>query len=161
MWRILFALWDTGFRLKCPVCEQGNLFATAFKLHKVCPHCSVRFERNTGEEVGGMSISIVFTCAIFLLGYLLTETYTNWSIWIHFAIWVPFSIIFPIVFYRYSRALWVVFLYIAGDVYWDTETYRDANLTIVDAFFNRQNGDSTPADTDKNDDDLDGDKTPF
>lgn len=161
MRRLLFALWDTGLRLKCPVCEQGDLFDTTFKLHKVCPHCSVRFERNTGEEVGGMTISIVFTCTIFLLGYLVAEIYTNWSVWAHLAIWVPFAIIFPIVFYRYSRSLWIVFLYLIGDIYWDSETYRDTNLTIVDAFLNRQNGDGISADPDKNDDEPDVDMSPF
>lgn len=161
MWRTLSALWDTGFRLKCPVCEQGKLFSTMFKMNKTCPHCSVRFERFQGEELGGMTISVVATTTIFLVGYFLAELYTDWSTWVHLAIWVPFAVIFPIVFYRYSRALWVTFLYLTGSIYWDKETYRDTNLTIVDALLNRQPPDTPAADTDMPDDENEGDKAPF
>jgi uncharacterized protein (DUF983 family) len=160
MWRMLSALWDTGCRLRCPVCEQGNLFSTMFKMNKTCPHCSVRFERFQGEELGGMTISIVATTTIFLVGYFLAEIYTDWSTWVHLAFWVPFAALFPIFFYRYSRALWIVFLYLSGSIYWDKAAYRDTNLTIVDAFLNRQPPDS-PHDNDTPDEDNDGDKMAF
>lgn len=161
MWRILSALWDTGFRLMCPVCEQGKLFSKMFKMNKTCPHCSVRFERFQGEELGGMTISIVVTTTIFLVGYFTAEVRTDWDTWVHLAIWLPFAVIFPIFFYRYSRALWVMFLYLSGSIYWDQESYRDTNLTIVDAFFNRQPPDATPSDSDMGDDDNEGDKALF
>jgi uncharacterized protein (DUF983 family) len=161
MWRILSALWDTGCRLMCPVCEQGNLFNKMFKMNKVCPHCSVRFERFQGEELGGMTISVVATTMIFLLGYFTAEVQTDWPTWVHLAIWVPFAVIFPIIFYRYSRALWVAFLYLSGSIYWDTTPYRDTNLTIVDAFLNRQPPDATLGEGDAPDDENEGDKTPF
>ncbi len=84
-----------------------------------------------------MSISIVITALIFLVGYATTEILTNWAVWIHFTIWIPFSLLFPIFFYRYSRAWWVAFLHLIGDVHWDYEAYEEATLSIVDTFHNR------------------------
>lgn len=137
MLHFLATVWDTGFRLRCPVCEQGKLFKDWFTMHAICPHCSVRFERHEGEVVGGMGISIVATSVIFLVGYVMGEMLTTWSVWVHLAIWVPFAVLFPIGFYRYSRALWVVILYKAGDIYWDQEPYESPELSITDAFLNR------------------------
>jgi uncharacterized protein (DUF983 family) len=148
MQRLLHTLWVTGLRLKCPACEQGKLFRSYFKLYKTCPHCGVRFERETGEEAGGMSLSIVILGVIFLLVYPLTELFTDWSLWVHLAIWLPFSILFPILFYPYSRSLWVVFLYLTGSVHQDPIAYRDTNLTFIDALHNRQEQDK-PTDSEK------------
>ena len=138
MQRLLRSLWITGLWLKCPVCEQGNLFATYFNMNKICPHCGVRFERETGEVTGGMSVSIVLTAFIFLLGYGITEVLTNWPLWVHFAIWMPFAILFPIIFYRYSRSLWVVFLYVTDSkaLTKDATPYQDTELSMIDAFRN-------------------------
>lgn len=134
MKHLLHSLWLTGVRLKCPVCEQGDLFASYFRMHKTCPHCGVRFERETGEETGGMSVSIVILGIIFLIGYPLTEVLTDWSLGVHLAIWLPFSILFPIVFYRYSRSLWVVFLYLTGSIRQDNTPVQETEVSILDAF---------------------------
>lgn len=103
-------------------------------MHKTCPHCGVRFERETGEETGGMSVSIVVLGIIFLIGYPLTEVLTDWSLGVHLAIWLPFSILFPIVFYRYSRSLWVVFLYLTDSIRQDSTPLQETDVSIVDAF---------------------------
>jgi uncharacterized protein (DUF983 family) len=147
--RAIEVLWDTGFRLFCPVCEQGKVFETWFKMNATCPHCHVRFERNQGEATGGMTLSIVITSLIFLTGYMTTEYLYDWPLWVHFAIWLPFSVLFPILFYRYSRALWVAILHLHGDVYWDQEPYEEPTLSITDAFFNRT---STPPPSEEGDD---------
>ncbi len=133
----LHLLWDTGLRWRCPVCEQGQLFKDYFTMNSVCSHCSVRFERYEGAVVGGMSISIVMTALIFLVGYTAAEVFTDWSVWIHLAMWMPFALFFPVLFYPYSRAIWVVFLHLFGDVHWDYETYQEPEVSIADAFLNR------------------------
>lgn len=136
MLRILHTFWDTGIRLRCPVCEQGALFKDWFTMHRTCPHCSVRFERHDGEETGGMSISIVVTAVIFLVGYYVSELTWDLPLWLDLSIWMTFAVVFPILFYRYSRALWVAFLHLTGDVHWDREPYNDTRPTIIDAFLN-------------------------
>jgi hypothetical protein len=120
-------------------------------MNRTCPHCSVRFERYQGAEVGGMWISIVITTLIFLVGYTASEILTNWPVWVHFTIWIPFSLLFPIFFYRYSRAWWVAFLHLIGDVHWDYEAYEESTLSIVDAFHNRRDDGDDESDDDFND----------
>lgn len=133
----LRTLWITGVRFKCPNCEEGKLFQSYFKLNKTCSHCGVRFERETGEETGGMSVSIVILGVIFLIAYPIMEIFTDWSFWVHLAIWLPFSILFPIWFYPYSRSLWVVFLYLTGSIRQDATDYKETSLTLMDALHNR------------------------
>jgi uncharacterized protein (DUF983 family) len=132
-----FTFVDTGLRLRCPVCDQGELFRDWFTMNRTCAHCSVRFERHEGEVTGGMSVSIVVTSLVFFVGYFLTEVLWDWPLAVHFALWVPFAILFPIGFYRHSRALWVACLYLTGDVYWDKEPYTETKLSILDAFINK------------------------
>ncbi len=139
---LLRTLWITGIRHKCPVCEKGPLFATYFKLNKSCSHCGVRFEKETGEEAGGLSVSIVVLGVIFLTVYPLTEIFTDWSTWVHLAIWLSFSLIFPVLFYPFSRSLWVVFLYLTNSIHRDTGDYQDTDVSLLDAFRYRQDSDS-------------------
>src|SRR5690606_28697538 len=54
----LRVLW-TAFRLRCPNCGQGRTFTGLFAMNKTCPYCGVRFERESGESVGGMYFNLV------------------------------------------------------------------------------------------------------
>ncbi|MBA3533989.1 MAG: DUF983 domain-containing protein [Ardenticatenales bacterium] len=134
---VLELFWDTGIRLKCPVCEQGKLFKNWFTMNTLCPHCYVRFERHEGEVTGGMTISILVTAFLFLVGYSASEMFFEWPTWVHLLLWSAYALIFPIAFYRYSRALWVVVLHLGGQVHWDKEPYQETQLSIIDAFLNK------------------------
>lgn len=131
------ALWHTGIRLRCPLCRTGRLFKDGFTLHATCPHCGARFERYQGEATGGMTVSILVTALIFLIGYYLAERLTEWPVSVHLAIWVPFAILFPVLFYRYSRAVWVALLHASGDVHKDTAPYQEPEPSLMDAFLHR------------------------
>lgn len=56
---------------KCPNCEKGSVFASAgnilkFKgpeMHKTCPECQYKFEREPGYFFGAMFISYALTIA--------------------------------------------------------------------------------------------------
>lgn len=134
MLRVLKLLWVTGARLRCPNCAKGELFRNWFTLHPTCSVCGVRFERYEGEATGGMTISIVVMALLFLIGYIMGELLTDWPVSTHLAIWLPFAVIFPVWFYRYSRALWVVMLYLGGAIFVDEEPYEESTLTLTDAF---------------------------
>jgi uncharacterized protein (DUF983 family) len=131
---MLYTLWDTGIGLRCPVCEQGSLFSGWFQMHRRCPHCGARFERDQGEVSGGMTISILATSLTFLVGFFVTDALFAWALWAQLVIWIAFVVLFPVFFYRYSRALWVALLHLAGRVYWDNEPYEESQHSILDAF---------------------------
>lgn len=137
MARLAAALWNTGLRLRCPVCREGPLFKGGLTMHATCPRCGARFERHQGEGTGGMTVSIVVTALIFLVGYYLAERLTTWPVAVHLAMWVPFALLFPILFYRTARAVWVALLHASGDVHPDSAPYQPPEPSIVDAFLYR------------------------
>jgi hypothetical protein len=100
--------------LKCPMCVKGQLFSGMLRMNKTCDQCGFRFERDPGYFLGSTYIN-----------YGLTTLLTTWTyILLHFVIgigrgWLipglaTFCVIFPVVFFRYARSLWLSF-----DCYFD------------------------------------------
>jgi uncharacterized protein (DUF983 family) len=113
MLRILRALFD-GLLLRCPSCHSGRMFRSWFRMRERCPVCGLPFERASGEITGGMGISIVVSCLLVI----------GAALWVGFSA-VPLGpallvlgaavVLFPIVFYPFSRGLWASVLYLTGD----------------------------------------------
>ncbi len=88
-------------------------------LHRRCGACGVVFERDPGEVMGGVFVnSMVTTLAICALaGWL--EFYSpvprGWAT----PIVIGFAALFPILFYRHSRAFWIGLLHLTGLVHRD------------------------------------------
>lgn len=100
--------------LQCPMCGKGKLFSGLLRMEKTCQRCGFRFERDPGYFLGSTYIN-----------YGLTTLLTTWTyIVLHFVIgigkgWLipglaTFCVIFPVVFFRYARSLWLSF-----DCYFD------------------------------------------
>ena len=100
--------------LKCPMCNDGNLFSGWLRMKSKCESCGFIFERDPGYFLGSTYIN-----------YGLTTLITTWTyIGLHFVAgigktWLipglaTFCIIFPFVFFRYARSLWLCF-----DCYFD------------------------------------------
>jgi uncharacterized protein (DUF983 family) len=98
-----------GLRLKCPRCGVGPLYAKPFRMLANCRHCDLRFEREQGYFVGAIYINYAATIAIAVPGFFILDTFTGINIDRQLMIWVPFAVIFPLLFFHHSRALWLVF----------------------------------------------------
>ena len=110
-----------GFTLRCPNCEQGKLFSGSFEMNPTCPNCGVRFERHSGESLGGMMINLVTAELLTVGGWILTEVLFDLP-WVPvLAFWVVFNILFCVAFYRSARGIWVAISYMGGGVYADSE----------------------------------------
>ncbi len=72
-----------------------------------CPHCSLRFEREQGYFVGAIYINYALTIAIAMAGFFVLDYFTNLSLPWQMSIWIAFAILFPLIFFRYSRGLWL------------------------------------------------------
>ncbi|MEZ4668403.1 MAG: DUF983 domain-containing protein [Anaerolineae bacterium] len=114
----LHKLW-LGLRLRCPNCEQGRMFSGLFQIEPVCPHCNARFERQSGESIGGTLINLCTAEVLTMGGYLLTQFLFSPSLVFQLTFWIAFNLIFIVLFYRHARALWVSVSYLSGDVYPD------------------------------------------
>ena len=114
-----------GLRLRCPVCGEGKLFASWFKMHKECPGCELKYERASGYFLGSIYVNYGVTTLIIVAIYFATfitnqvtpdilptilSPKQSYLLWILAAI----AILFPAWFFRYARGLWLAF-----DIYFD------------------------------------------
>lgn len=113
--RVARTLWRV-VRLRCPVCGLGRLSDGPFRMRERCEACDVAFERLPGEFTGGMGLNSLVTCA----------GVAALSLWVGIAgvphgLWLValFAVVFPIAFYRHSRALWIGIIHVSGFVHRD------------------------------------------
>jgi uncharacterized protein (DUF983 family) len=96
-----------ALRLRCPRCGRAPLYRGWFVMNVVCPVCDLRFERAQGYWVGAIYVNYGLTVLIAVGGYFLLWSRTGLSTSVQLAIWLPFCVVFPVWFFRYSRALWL------------------------------------------------------
>jgi len=117
----LHVLWVT-FTLRCPNCEQGKIFTGLFRMNKTCPVCGVRFEREDGESVGGMYINLGLAELTTVGGFFLADALWHPPFEPHLIFWVIYNVLFIVLFYNRSRAMWVGISYLTGGVRPDPPT---------------------------------------
>lgn len=98
-----------SLRLRCPVCGSGKLFRGFLKMNERCSHCGTRFEREPGFFLGSIYINYGLTSLIVAIVYpvlLFTDTVSERKLLLGS---VVFMVIFPLLFFRHSRSLWLGF----------------------------------------------------
>ncbi|WP_337040974.1 DUF983 domain-containing protein [Emticicia sp. 17c] len=110
---------EAALKMKCPRCHEGDIFETKnpfvlgkmTAMHKNCPECNLKYEKEVGFFYGAMYVSYAFNIAFFVITtvayYVYFETRVDWRIYIWTYLLITF-ILFP-VFYRLSRSLWLQF----------------------------------------------------
>jgi uncharacterized protein (DUF983 family) len=117
-------LW-TVFRLRCPNCGRGRIFTGLFAMNKTCPDCGVRFERESGESVGGMYINLGLAELLTMGGFFLINALFQPPFVPHLTFWIIFNVVFIALFYRHARSLWIGTSYLTGGVYVDPDDERE------------------------------------
>ncbi|MDZ4718875.1 MAG: DUF983 domain-containing protein [Roseiflexaceae bacterium] len=114
MLRFLRALLD-GFLLRCPQCRRKTMFAHGFTINPTCSHCGLAFESASGEITGGMGISITATLLpIMTIALVLGLNPAVPLLPLLLGLGL-FAVIFPIMFYRSARGMWIGLLYVTGN----------------------------------------------
>lgn len=116
----LHVLW-TVFRLRCPNCGIGRIFTGLFTMNKTCPNCGVRFERESGESVGGMYINLSLAEVLTVGGFFLANALFQPPFVPHLAFWIIFNVVFITLFYRHARSLWIGTTFLTGGVFVDRD----------------------------------------
>ena len=93
--------------LRCPRCGRAPLFRGWFTMNTVCAVCDLRFERAQGYWIGAIYVNYGVTTTIAVAGFFTLWTWTALSTAAQLAIWIPFCVLFPLWFFRYSRAVWL------------------------------------------------------
>jgi len=100
-----------GARRRCPHCGRGAMFRTWFALKPRCAACGLSFERDEREDywLGAFLLNFIVTTVGFSL-FVLVVVMTTWpDVRWSLLTWggVAQIIVTPIVFYPYSKALWL------------------------------------------------------
>ena len=104
--RALALLWR-GACLRCPRCGARSLFRTWFAMDERCTVCGLRFEREQGYFLGAMYINYGVSVGLALLGSFALEYWTRPSLTQQLVLWIGFCTVFPVLFFRHSRGLWL------------------------------------------------------
>ena len=121
---VIRKLW-VGLRLRCPNCEQGHMFHGLFAMDEKCPHCGARYERLSGESLGGMMINLCTAEVVSMGGYIISQALFAPPLAFQLTFWVAFNIIFILLFYRHARGIWVSTAFLSGSVYPDSEMRQE------------------------------------
>lgn len=98
-----------ALRLRCPRCGQGQLFLGWIRMSERCSECHLKYERAPGYFLGSTYINYGLT-AIFLMaayfilhfGFGFSNRQLAWPL-------LAFCVAFPLITFRYARALWLAF----------------------------------------------------
>ena len=97
----------------CPRCGSGHLFRRYFTMKEDCPRCGLHFEREQGYWVGALAVNIAIVMAIFIVTFvvIMVLTVPDIPVGTSLAILVPIMLFGPIVFYPFSKTLWMAIDY--------------------------------------------------
>lgn len=123
-----------GLALRCPNCEQGRMFDGLFKMRRECDVCGVRFERRSGESIGGMYVNLGLAEMIAIPGFFLVHALFEPPFLPHLLFWFAFTVVFCTLFYSRARGLWVAISYLTGGVQTDSEYAVSKPATVRSPF---------------------------
>jgi uncharacterized protein (DUF983 family) len=96
--------------LRCPRCRVGKVYRGMVTMHRTCPDCGLKFEREPGYFLGAMyfsyALAVILIGILMFLGALLFPAFSYLTIFIIASVaFLPFV---PLIF-RYSRVVWMHF----------------------------------------------------
>lgn len=94
-------------RVRCPYCGEGHLFAGLLRMNQQCGVCGTRLERDGGYFLGSTYINYGLTAGLTTVSYVLLHFGLGISNQVLMPGLMAFCLIFPLVFFRYARSLWL------------------------------------------------------
>ena len=96
-----------GVRLRCPACGCGRMFQNQFRMNSHCPDCDFLFERSPGYFLGSTYINYGVTAATTTFAYVALYFGAGFEKQALLPGLLIFCLIFPLVFFRFARSLWL------------------------------------------------------
>jgi len=102
-----------ALRLRCPRCGETRLYRGWFAMHERCAACGYRYEREQGYFIGAIYINYAATIAVAAGGVILLDDLVGLSLRTQLVLGIALAALVPLVFFRYSRSLWLAVVYLA------------------------------------------------
>jgi uncharacterized protein (DUF983 family) len=98
-----------GLTRRCARCGSGGLFQHWTKMKPDCPRCGLHFEREPGYFAGALAINVICTGGLLLLAFAIVLAFTlpDVNVVVTLAVLAPIALLGPIVWYPFSKTLWV------------------------------------------------------
>ena len=96
-----------GVRLRCPACGCGRMFRSLFSMNSACEGCRFPFERGPGYFLGSTYINYGVTAATTTVTYVVLYFGAGVEKQTLLPGLLIFCLIFPLVFFRFARSLWL------------------------------------------------------
>ena len=95
--------------MRCARCGSGHLFKGYFTIVPDCPTCELHFEREQGYWAGALAINIIATGGLFASVFVafLIATIPKVPVIPVLLVVIPIAVLGPIVFYPFSKTIWV------------------------------------------------------
>jgi uncharacterized protein (DUF983 family) len=98
-----------GMARRCARCGAAGIFRSYYRLHRTCPGCGMRFEREDGEWTGALTVIMAVTELIFAaflgVGLWLTWPDVPW-VWLLVG-GIGINIVVPVLLYPWSQSVWI------------------------------------------------------
>lgn len=99
--------------LRCPRCGGRGAWRSWLRMHEACARCGQRFERGESSDfwVGAylINLAVAETSAVLMAGVLWLALSSRLSFNVLWGASVSLAIIIPVMFYPFSRTLWLAF----------------------------------------------------
>lgn len=98
-----------GLTRRCARCGSRHLFRHHFEMVPDCPRCGLRFEREHGYWAGALAVNMIATGGVFAVVFVVLVAATAPSIPVLplLAVLVPIAVVGPVVYYPFSKTVWV------------------------------------------------------
>ena len=109
------------------------MFQGLFRMQPECPTCGLKFEREPGYFLGAIYINYAATVGCMLAGFFALDYSVNLSLTYQIIVWSSFGMVFPVLFYRYSKSLWLCLDYLFSPVEEDRVETRTPGINPGEA----------------------------
>lgn len=117
-----------GLKLHCPYCGAGGIVKPPFGIETCCPRCGYRFAPEDGYFLGGYALNLIGAEVLGLGVVIVILLRGNYSLYQQEAIAIAAAIVLPIVFFPWSRTLWMTIdLMAQGDHHLEKERPAENN----------------------------------
>ena len=105
--RRLAVLLGRALRRRCPYCGGAGIFSGWFELRDRCPSCGVSFDREEGYFLGAMAVNLLVAEGLAVGVVVLLMIFSDLSLLPLEVVGVGLALGLPILFFPYSRTLWM------------------------------------------------------